>query len=138
MSDRVAVIDKGRIIAMAAPEELKDSVKKSEVTEVEAQNINEQTVEKLRGIPTVTEVVSSIEDASSLKGVIKIHSSHGRNVIPETLGILVKDGVEVSNVKIATPTLEDVFVQRTGHRFWEAGPGAEVGRMGDGEVGSKS
>ncbi len=114
LSDRVAVIDKGRIIAMAPPAELKDSVKKSEVIEVEAQNINEQTVEKLRGIPTVTEVVSSIEDASSLKGVIKIHSSHGKNVIPETLALLVKSGVGVSNVKIATPTLEDVFISLTG------------------------
>ncbi len=114
LSDRVAVIDHGKIIAMAPPNELKESVMKSDVIEVEAQNISQETVDKLRSIPTVSEVVSSIDEASSLKGVIKIHSSHGKNVIPEMLGALVKGGVEVSNVKIATPTLEDVFISLTG------------------------
>src|SRR6058998_924687 len=114
LSDRVAVIDHGKIIAMAPPDELKRSVMKSEVVEIEAQNIDPQVVEKIRGIPNVNEVVSTIEDASSLKGLVKVHSSNGKNTIPEMLGILVKGGVEVSNVKIVTPTLEDVFISLTG------------------------
>ncbi len=114
LSDRVAVIDHGKIIALAPPSELKETVLKSEVIEIEAQNINPHVVEKIRGIPTVSEVVSSIEDAASLKGIIKIHASNGKQVIPEMLGVLVKGGVEISNVKIATPTLEDVFISLTG------------------------
>ncbi len=114
LSDRVAVIDHGKIIAMAPPRELKESVMKSEVIEIEAQNIDPQIVEKLKGIANISEVVSSIEDASSLKGLIKVHSTDGKNAIPEMLGVLVKGGVEVSNVKIATPTLEDVFIRLTG------------------------
>ena len=114
LSDRVAVIDHGKIIAMAPPSELKETVIKSEVIEIEAQNIDPNVVDKIKGIPTVSEVVSSIEDASSLRGVIKVHSSNGKQVIPEMLGVLVKGGVEISNVKIATPTLEDVFISLTG------------------------
>ncbi len=114
LSDRVAVIDHGKIIAMAPPSELKESMMKSDVIEVEAQNINQESVDKLRGLATVSEVASSIEEASSLKGIIKIHTSHGKNVIPEVLEALVRGGVEVSNVKIATPTLEDVFISLTG------------------------
>ncbi|HEY4822909.1 MAG TPA: ATP-binding cassette domain-containing protein [Candidatus Bathyarchaeia archaeon] len=114
LSDRVAVIDHGKIIAMAPPSELKETVLKSEVIEIEAQNINPQIVEKIRGIPTISEVVSSIQDASSLKGVITVHATDGKQVIPEMLGVLVKGGVEISNVKIATPTLEDVFISLTG------------------------
>ena len=114
LSDRVAVIDQGKIIALAPPGELKESIAKSEVIEVEAQNISQDTVDKLRNLTGVSEVVSSIEEASSLKGVIKIHSSHGKNVIPKVLEVLVNSGVEVSNVKIATPTLEDVFISLTG------------------------
>ena len=114
LSDRVAVIDHGKIIAMAPPAELKDTVLKSEVIEIEAQNIDPQIVERLKSIPTISEVVSSIQDASSLKGIIKIHSNDGKQVIPEMLGVLVKGGVEISNVKIATPTLEDVFISLTG------------------------
>ncbi len=89
-------------------------MKRSEVIEIEAQNIDPRVVEKLKGITNINEVVSSIEDASSLRGMIKVHSSDGKNAIPEMLGILVKGGVEVSNVKIATPTLEDVFISLTG------------------------
>ncbi len=59
-------------------------------------------------------VVSTIQDPSSLGGTVKVHSNDGKNTIPEMLGILVKGGVEVSNVKIATPTLEDVFISLTG------------------------
>ncbi len=114
LSDRVAVIDHGKIIALASPAELKESVAKSEVIEIEAQNIDPQIVEKLKRIPTISEVASSIEDASSLKGTIKVHSHDGKNAIPDMLGILVKGGVEVSNIKIATPTLEDVFISLTG------------------------
>ncbi len=114
LSDRVAVIDHGKIIAMAPPDELKRSMMKSEVIEIEAQNIDPPVVEKLRGIANVNEVVSSIDDASSMRGLVKVHSSDGKNAIPEMLGILVKGGVEVSNVKIATPTLEDVFISLTG------------------------
>ena len=114
LSDRVAVIDHGKIIALAPPAELKASVMKSEVVEIEAQNIDPVIVERIRGIGTVSEVVSSIEDGSSMKGIIKVHASDGKNVIPEMLGVLVKGGVEISNVKIAEPTLEDVFIKLTG------------------------
>ncbi len=114
LSDRVAVIDHGKIIALAPPRELKETVMKSEVIEIEAQNIDPQVVEKLKGIANISEVVSSIEDASSLRGLIKVHSTDGKNAIPEMLGVLVKGGVEVSNLKIATPTLEDVFISLTG------------------------
>lgn len=114
LSDRVAVIDHGKIIAMAPPGELKETVLKSEVIEIEAQNINPQVVEKLRGIPTISEVVSTIDDAAAQKGIIKVHASDGKHVIPEMLGVLVKGDVEISNVKVATPTLEDVFISLTG------------------------
>ena len=114
LSDRVAIIDHGKIIAMAPPRELKETVLKSEIIEIEAQNINPQVVEKLRGIPTITEVVSTIDDAAAQKGVIKVHASGGKQVIPEMLGVLVKGDVEISNVKVATPTLEDVFISLTG------------------------
>lgn len=114
LSDRVAIIDHGKIIAMAPPGELKETVLKSEIIEIEAQNINPQVVEKLRGIPSISEVVSTIDDAAAQKGVIKVHASDGKHVIPEMLGILVKGDVEISNVKVATPTLEDVFISLTG------------------------
>src|SRR5919109_1011799 len=71
LSDRVAVIDQGKIIALAPPSQLKQSLAKTEAIEVEARNIDPRIVEKIRGINTISEVVSSIEDASSMKGVIK-------------------------------------------------------------------
>ena len=114
LSDRVAVIDQGRIIALAPPSELKQSVVKTEMIEIEARNINPRIVEKLRGISSIAEVVSTVDDASSMKGMIKLHSTDGRSAIPEVLGVLVKGDVEISNVKIAEPTLEDVFIRITG------------------------
>jgi ABC-2 type transport system ATP-binding protein len=114
LSDRVAVIDQGKIIALAPPSELKQSVMKTETIEIEARNIDPGVVEKLRGINTISEVVSSIDDASSMKGIIKVHSNDGKSAISEMLGLLVKGGVEISNVKIAEPTLEDVFISLTG------------------------
>src|SRR3989454_4233453 len=82
LSDRVAIIDQGRIIALAPPAELKESVMKSETIDIEARNIDPRTVEKLRGIGTITEVASFVEDASSMKGVIKIHATDAKDAIP--------------------------------------------------------
>jgi ABC-2 type transport system ATP-binding protein len=115
LSDRVAIIDHGRIIALADPAELKQSIgKKNEVVEIEARNINPRTVENLRGIEAITELASSIEDAASLSGHIKIHASGARNVIPDIISVLVKGDVEVTNIRIGEPTLEDVFIGLTG------------------------
>ena len=114
LSDRVAIIDHGQIIALASPSELKQSVVKKEVVDVEARNINPTTVEKLREIESVTELASSIQEATSLSGQIKIHTSGARNAIPEILNVLVKGGVEVTNIRIGEPTLEDVFIRLTG------------------------
>ena len=114
LSDRVAIIDQGKIIALAPPAALKESVMKSETIDIEARNIDPQVVEKLRGIDTITEVTSFVEDASSMKGMIKIHATDAKDAIPELLGVLVKGGVEISNVKVAEPTLEDVFISLTG------------------------
>src|SRR5256712_3314492 len=114
LSDRVAIIDQGRIIALAPPAELKESVMKSETIDIEARNIDPRTVEKLKGVANISEVASFVEDASSMKGVIKIHATDAKDAIPEMLGVLVKGGVEISNVKVAEPTLEDVFISLTG------------------------
>jgi ABC-2 type transport system ATP-binding protein len=114
LSDRVAIIDHGQIIALDSPSELKKSVVKNEVVDVEARNINPTTVEHLREIESVTELVPSIQDASSLSGQIKIHASGARNAIPDILNVLVKGGVEVTNIRIGEPTLEDVFIRLTG------------------------
>jgi ABC-2 type transport system ATP-binding protein len=114
LSDRVAIIDHGQIIALDSPSELKKSVVKNEVVDVEARNINQTTVEQLREIESVTELASSIQDASSLSGMIKIHTSGARNTIPEILNVLVKGDVEVTNIRIGEPTLEDVFIRLTG------------------------
>src|SRR5215472_15274912 len=53
LSDRVAVIDHGKIIALAPPGDLKRSTMKSEVIEIEAQNISPGIVERLKEIPSI-------------------------------------------------------------------------------------
>jgi ABC-2 type transport system ATP-binding protein len=87
---------------------------KSETIDIDARNIDPRIVERLRGISSITEVASFIEDASSMRGTIKIHATDAKDAIPEMLGVLVKEGVEISNVKVAEPTLEDVFISLTG------------------------
>lgn len=114
LSDRVAIIDHGRIVRLGPPSELKERVKRNDVIEIEARNISDQTANALQSFSEVSKVAVSSTDPSSEKGLLRIHVEKGKEVLPKILELLVRKQAAITKVTFIEPTLEDVFIAETG------------------------
>jgi ABC-2 type transport system ATP-binding protein len=114
LSDRVAIIDRGSIVALGSPSELKEKVKSSDVIEIEARNLSDRTVDAIETFSEVSKVAVTADPQSSEKGSLRIHAEKGKEVLPKILEFLVRKQVSVTKVSFIEPTLEDVFISETG------------------------
>jgi ABC-2 type transport system ATP-binding protein len=114
LSDRVAIIDRGGIVALGSPTELKEKVKSSDIIEIEARNLSDRTVNAIETFSEVSKVAATTDPQSSEKGSVRIHAEKGKEVLPKILEFLVRKQVSVTKVSFIEPTLEDVFISETG------------------------
>ena len=101
---RVGFLDGGRLVATGTPQSLKERIGE-EIIVLETENSErlQQQIEQKFGV-----------SASVLGGTLRIERPRGRAFIAE----LVKAfGEDVRAVTLGKPTLEDVFIHVTGHRF---------------------
>ena len=105
LCDRVAVIDRGHIIAMGTPVELIGQLGATQI--VELSTINAVTRERLAAVPGVRSV-SSVGDRWRL-AVDSV-----ADVMPPLLDALRTDDVALSTLATRGASLEDVFVALTG------------------------
>lgn len=114
LSDRVAIIDHGKIVLLGSPAELKEKVKSSDIIEIEARNISDRVAEALESFSEVSKVVVTTVDPSGEKGMLRVHVEKGKEVLPKILEFLVRKQTTITKVSFIEPTLEDVFIAETG------------------------
>ncbi len=100
-ADRIAIIDKGRIIAEGTPDELKRRLGKDLIY------IETDEVEKVRSILSEYDV-----DMKGGKVIIRVKSAEEEVV--KILEKLIKNGVKIKSIQIRKPSLDDVFIELTG------------------------
>jgi len=104
LCDRIAVISQGDIVAEGTPTDLKANVADGGVVEIEVFGVEDERVERLRGLDGVRALnVESREQAQ----VLVVHTD-GRELTHALLGHL--DGAQVGRVSAREPTLEDAYV----------------------------
>ncbi len=114
--DRLAILNAGRLVALGSPAELRSSVGGDVVlldaaTEAQASELAGRVAQRFFVAPTVHGLGVRLEHPQGHRFVTQ--------VIEAFPGL-------VEGIRVAKPSLEDVFIQRTGHRFWtEVGPEAE-------------
>jgi ABC-2 type transport system ATP-binding protein len=109
LSDRIAIINKGRVIALDTPEGLKKHVSDLSVVEVETFGAAETVVEKIRAMSFVDAL--SVEDREQ-KQMLLIQTARGAEAVPDIMAVL--DGQRVGRVIVREPTLEDAYVRLVG------------------------
>lgn len=114
LSDRVAIIDHGKIVSLGPPSELKQKVKSSDVIEIEGRNFSDQTADTLQSFSEVSKAAYSLAEAGGEKGLLRIHTEKGKEVLPKILEFLVRKQATITKVSFIEPTLEDVFIAETG------------------------
>ena len=126
--DRVAIIDKGKIMALGTPTELKQTVKHRGVIELDVLGNNIKSIlPELEKIDSIEKVVYSFDSNNGELIKVRVLCERPRIALPEVVTIFSRHSAKVSSVNLLEPTLEDVFIQYTGRRL------SEDTREGDGE-----
>ena len=115
LCDRIGIIDRGRIIAMDTPENLKEMMGGDVIT-VRSPDYHGHIADLKRGW---------IEKVESYDGCFSIALHGAEEHLPELIRILVERQVTISSVSVHKPTLEDVFLHYTGRRIRDSGNGAK-------------
>jgi len=74
LSDRVAIIDHGRIVRYGSPSELKEKLKSNDVIEIEGHNLSDQTANALQSFSEISKVAISTLDSNDNTGLLRIHA----------------------------------------------------------------
>src|SRR5246127_1878640 len=108
LCDRVAIVDHGKVIALGTPRELKaGSADKTRIEVRLARPESEAVLTKLDGV----------SDCRNLNGGYALHCQRPPQAIVALVKHLEAQGNELVSLEIATPSLEDVFIELTGRRL---------------------
>ena len=110
LADRIAVLDHGKIVAEGSPDELKRRIPGGHV------------LLQLATLSTLQAAVDVLEDASQNEEALEVQVPTDGSVasLRRLLGQLDDAGIEIEQLSIHTPNLDDVFFTVTGHPAEEA------------------
>ncbi|AKB49569.1 ABC transporter, ATP-binding protein [Methanosarcina barkeri str. Wiesmoor] len=111
LSDRISIIDHGKIIVTGTSNELKNKLGK-DLIYLETSD-NKAAAEILRSLVSVKSVT---EDTKSLRIMIGEDVTH---VLPQIMEKIRREGIDIIIVNIKKPSMDDVFVHYTGHGLRE-------------------
>lgn len=112
LSHEVAIVDRGRIVAEGSPEQLKASIGTDVVT-VRLPAGEEHAVR-------ASEVLGRLDGASEVRAVgdsVVIYIKDGSTAIAGIVLRLSEASIPVHEVTLARPTLDDVFLRKTGYHI---------------------
>ena len=114
LSDRVAIIDHGKLLLLDTPDALKKTMGKGDVVELQLEDIamNNAIVQRVS-------TLDGIEEAYELKDRVAVRALNAPSKLPELIGVIEGVGGSVCDVTIRGNTLEDVFIYLTGRALRE-------------------
>ncbi|MEK6265477.1 MAG: ABC transporter ATP-binding protein [Clostridium sp.] len=107
LCDRIAILDKGKTVALGTKEELKAMIKIGEKITVEIFNLSPIIIDKVRELSTV-------DKAEYRENTLVIRSIKGKNNIVKVIEFFNENNIEFGKIYSELPTLNDVFLEITG------------------------
>lgn len=118
LSDRIMIIDQGRIIASDTAENLKAAVS-GDLVDVEV-------ADPLRVTDAATALESIAEHVEVDRQHVRGRVSRAGRAVPGLLRDLDRSGIELDSIEVLRPTLDDVFLTLTGRSLRDAEAGQET------------
>jgi len=103
--DRLAILNEGNLVALGTPESLTREIG-GDVILLEARDPR-SLADRVRAKFQV--------DATVMDKQVRIEIENGHRFVPDVVEAFPG---EIQSLSVSKPTLEDVFIHRTGHRFW--------------------
>lgn len=107
LCDRIGIMEKGKLVVMDSPAQLKTSVGGDVLT----------ITSKTPGLLEEATKLGYSAIAESSNGQIELLVDNGEKLIPQLLESLNNAGLEIDSVSLKKPTLDDVFLKYTGARI---------------------
>jgi len=105
--ERVGIMDRGKIIALDTPKNLKDLIG-SDLVSLEMNTGSKGEVFKK---------LEFVTDCREHDGVVTLQMERGDLKIPTIMAVAQREGIEIKSVNLRKPSLEDVFLHFTGRRM---------------------
>jgi ABC-2 type transport system ATP-binding protein len=113
LASRLAIVDRGRVVAEGTPEELK--------SELRGDTIHIELAEggRVDARETLAEL-AEVEEVSLAGTTLHARAANGGVAIPAVLAALDAAGVRARSVTLARPSLEEVYLRHAGRAFAQA------------------
>ncbi len=114
LSDRVAIIDNGKLLLTDTPENLKKTAGAGDVLEIILLNHTDHNL--MLALERLNQIIPNIQVG---KDSLLLRKRNAIELIPQITVCLQEESVVISEIKMRANTLEDVFIQLTGKRLRE-------------------
>jgi ABC-2 type transport system ATP-binding protein len=108
LCDRVAIVDHGKLIIEGTPRALKQG--SADKTRIEVRLAKPESNDTLK-------CLDGVSDCRDINGAFVLHCQRPPQAIVALVKHLEAQGNELISLEIATPSLEDVFIELTGRRL---------------------
>jgi ABC-2 type transport system ATP-binding protein len=112
LCDRVAIIDRSKIIALDSPHNLKEQLESETIT-IKTQN-NDLFAAKLAETKLT-------ENITEVNGELVLNVKNAHTALPRVVELAVSSGVYMDSIEIREPDLDDVFMYYTGREIRDGG-----------------
>ena len=113
LAARVAIVDRGRIVASGTPDDLKEALEGDSLHFELAEPSDGSVANVLRAVEGLTEV--------SVDGrFVRARARHGATAMPPALAALEAAGYAVTSVTMSRPSLDEVYLRHAGRSFRDA------------------
>lgn len=107
---RIAIMDKGKNIALGTKAELKKMIRNTETVSIETAQPDDEVFAKMKDLPHVY-------DVDYKDGKLYVYCSGGKHNLLRILGVLQEKDIHFGRVYSELPTLNDVFLEITGKQL---------------------
>jgi len=118
LCNQVAIMDKGKIIALGSPRQLIKKVKMENTITVVPDKIPPKLIEVVQKISGVKSSYRAYDENEKIEA-LKIITERAEDILPDVVSAIAATGTKILSVQLSRVTLEDVFILLTGRSLTE-------------------
>lgn len=117
LSDRLAIIDHGKIIAQGTPEQLKETIGKGDLLSLKIEGPQSKILETIRDLKNKIDIIDAEHLEEEL--IVRITAMDGLGKIGKITNHFLGEGLRVADATVQRNSLENVFLALTGRSLRE-------------------
>jgi len=121
LCDRVAIVDQGTLAIEGTPSELKRRVGRDLVVVELAGDTTGATTGATAGATDAVADLAGVDDVRITDRTLVVATANGAGLVGPVAVRLAEKAFDVASLTVRTPTLDDVFLEATGHRLRDDG-----------------